>query len=429
MQSKRRCGVETRRHRKNFSRQGASARKRTSEQCMDAWGQSYLSLLLSVRLRLCGSAHLREIRNETTQATPEPSHLVWEPSKFRDLVSGRRRGLGAAFLRGALRLAETPYTWAIRWRNRRYDRGAAAVHRVDVPVISVGNLTLGGTGKTPMVEWIAQWFADRAIPWPSSAADIGRPGDGGQNDEARELACQLPGVPHVQNPDRVAAARQAIRRVRLPGDRAGRCLPTSPHRPRPGYRAAGRPGAAGLRPRLSPRHAPRAAGRAAAEPTSSPCRGPTRWSPSRRESLRRHVAQLAPQAAWLEMRHAPRTLLSSAGGREPLDSLQGRPLAAFCGIGNPAGFRHTLAACGYKVAGFREFPDHHAYTPRLDGLAAWAKESGAAALLCTQKDLVKLPLDRAWRPAALGGGHRPGNPRGPRSFGIETGVVGKGLCG
>jgi tetraacyldisaccharide 4'-kinase len=104
---------------------------------------------------------------------------------------------------------------------------------------------------------------------------------------------------------------------------------------------------------------------------------------------------MAPQAAWLEMRHAPRALLSSAGADEPLSSLQGRAVAAFCGIGNPEGFRHTLAGCGYQVAGFREFPDHHAYTPHdLVELAAWAKASDAAALVCTQKDLVKLPVDQ-----------------------------------
>ena len=94
------------------------------------------------------------------------------------------------------------------------------------------------------------------------------------------------------------------------------------------------------------------------------------------------------------MRHTPQALVSASGGREPLESLQGRPLVAFCGIGNPEGFRHTLAGCGYDMAAFREFPDHHAYTPRdLAELAAWAKASAAAAVLCTQKDLVKLPID------------------------------------
>ena len=150
--------------------------------------------------------------------------------RFRDLVSGRRRGLWAALLRGGLRAAEVPYTWAVRRRNRRYDTGAAAVHRVAVPVISVGNLTLGGTGKTPMVEWLARWLGDRQVPVGmvsrgyrgarckvsgvrGGTRGTGREAGGTpapQNDEALELAWSLPGVGHVQDPDRVAAARRAI---------------------------------------------------------------------------------------------------------------------------------------------------------------------------------------------------------------------------
>ena len=94
------------------------------------------------------------------------------------------------------------------------------------------------------------------------------------------------------------------------------------------------------------------------------------------------------------MVHAPRTLLSATGQQMPLDALRGQSVAAFCGIGNPAGFRHTLAACGCRIAGFREFPDHHRYTPADRGsLAAWAERLGALAVLCTRKDLVKLSVD------------------------------------
>jgi tetraacyldisaccharide 4'-kinase len=66
---------------------------------------------------------------------------------------------------------------------------------------------------------------------------------------------------------------------------------------------------------------------------------------------------------------------------------------AFCGLGNPAGFRHTLEVCGYDVVEFHEFPDHHVYGPGdLDALAAAARQ--AEALVCTQKDLVKIGVDQ-----------------------------------
>jgi tetraacyldisaccharide 4'-kinase len=75
--------------------------------------------------------------------------------------------------------------------------------------------------------------------------------------------------------------------------------------------------------------------------------------------------------------------------------LAGRRIAAFCGIGNPAGFRHTLTQCGLAAENLREFRDHHAYTQGdVQSLARWAREQNAAALVCTHKDLVKLGVDQ-----------------------------------
>jgi tetraacyldisaccharide 4'-kinase len=113
-----------------------------------------------------------------------------------------------------------------------------------------------------------------------------------------------------------------------------------------------------------------------------------------RAELRNTISAHAPQAAYAEMVHAPQMLLSAGGGQAALDSLRNQSVAAFCGVGNPAGFSHTLDACGCRVAGFREFPDHHRYTPAdLDRLAAWARQLDVAAVLCTRKDLVKLSVD------------------------------------
>ena len=208
------------------------------------------------------------------------------------------------------------------------------------------------------------------------------------------MAARLPGVPHLQNPDRVAAARQAVRQFQCRAiilddafqhRRIGRDLDIV-------LLDAFEPlGFGHVFPRGTLREPPEGLRRADLVALSRA----DALEPDRREELRRRVAQLAPRAAWLEMMHAPRTLLSASGEQASLDSLRGRPVAAFCGIGNPAGFRHTLAACGYPLAGFREFPDHRAYTPGdLTALARWASECGAAALLCTRKDLVKLHVER-----------------------------------
>jgi tetraacyldisaccharide 4'-kinase len=264
---------------------------------------------------------------------------------------------------------------------------------VGVPVVSVGNLTLGGTGKTPLVRWIGRWFQDRgvrvAIVSRGYGATAGRP-----NDEALELKRSLPQVPHLQNPDRVAAARSAIEKCqsqlivlddgfqhrRLARDLDivlldalepfgfGHVFP----------RGTLREPAGGLRRAqlviLSRADHLDRAGRAA---------------------LWKTIDQYAPQAVGAEVIHAPRRLISAAGAEVPLAGMRGQAVAGFCGLGNPAGFRHTLESCGCRVVGFREFADHHQYTPAdLEGLAAWASGLGASAVLCTGKDLVKLSVDR-----------------------------------
>src|SRR5881392_2603307 len=112
-------------------------------------------------------------------------------AQFRDLVSGRRRGPVAAALRGALGCLELPYGWIVRRRNARFDRGIAPVEKVAAPVISVGNITVGGTGKSPFVAWLAHWFLDHSTNVTIISRGYGSRGDK-PNDEALELAARLP---------------------------------------------------------------------------------------------------------------------------------------------------------------------------------------------------------------------------------------------
>src|SRR5262245_40880392 len=125
-------------------------------------------------------------------------------SQFRELVSGRWQGLVAAGLRGVLAAAEGPYAWGVRRRNAAVDSGRAKPAVVDAPVISVGNLTVGGTGKTPLVLWLARWIKARGVEVTIISRGYRRK-PATLNDEALEIAARLPGVKQVQNPDRVAA--------------------------------------------------------------------------------------------------------------------------------------------------------------------------------------------------------------------------------
>ncbi|MGE0376761.1 MAG: tetraacyldisaccharide 4'-kinase, partial [Planctomycetaceae bacterium] len=131
-------------------------------------------------------------------------------SHFLDLISGRRRGVVAAMLRGALTLGIPAYGAAVRARNCLYDMGLRRIHDAGIPVVSVGNLTTGGTGKTPVVAWAAEWFRSHDVR-PCLVSRGYRLLEAGGNDEQRVLAQLCPQVPHVQNRDRVAAARIAVR--------------------------------------------------------------------------------------------------------------------------------------------------------------------------------------------------------------------------
>lgn len=312
------------------------------------------------------------------------------PTAYRDLISGRQRGGAAAVLRGALRVAEWPYGLAVRSRNRAYDRGWLTAHGVGIPVISVGNLTVGGTGKTPLIEWLARWFQTRDIPVGVISRGY-KARAGSLNDEARELAEKLPGLPHVQQPDRVSAVRELVSRY---GCRVALLDDAFQHR------RIRRDLELVLLDALEPfgwEHLlPRGTLR---EPISGLARadliGLSRRdaiSAEQRTAIRARVQRLAPSAAWLELEHQPQGLRTAAGADHPLERMTGRRVAAFCGIGNPAGFRHTLDSLGCDVAGFRALPDHDAYTAEQVGkLEAWVADHPEwEAVLCTRKDLVKL---------------------------------------
>jgi len=309
------------------------------------------------------------------------------PSKFREIVSGRQSGLLAAALRVLFRLLEYPYCWAMQVRNRRYDRSQAEIHRVEVPVISVGNLTMGGTGKTPLVQWIAQRQQEQGIRVAIVSRGYGAAA-GGLNDEALELQLALPDVPHQQDRDRVAAAQAVIKQHQAESivlddgfqhRRLDRDLDivlldaTEPF------------GFEHVFPRGTLREPLAGLARAEVVVLSRA----DMLDESARAEIRDRVAQLAPNAIWCEVVHGPSEMTNTLGETQPISALTGKRVAAFSAIGNPAGFRHTLFTLDCEPIAWREFPDHHRYTAAdIASLADWATSADLA--LCTRKDLVKL---------------------------------------
>ncbi len=329
-----------------------------------------------------------------THIFPSPNRpIVLSAQTFHDIVSGKQRGLGAGLLRLLLRTAGFTFGLIVWVRNRCYDWGLARAHHVAAPVVSVGNLTLGGTGKTPAVAWLARWFQQHGVQVAVVSRGYGAEA-GSPNDEALELAQNLPDVPHLQNPDRVAAARTAIEqrgaRLILLDDafqhrRIARDLEIV-------LLDASAPFGTGS---LFP-------GGTLREPVSSIRRADIvilsradMLEPAERQQVWGRVNRWAAKAIYAEAAHEPVRLRSATGDTCQIDTLAGKPVAAFCAIGNPAGFRHTLSRSGMPPIDFRVFPDHHRYSKAdVDSLTEWAQRLDAAAVVCTHKDLVKLGTDK-----------------------------------
>lgn len=290
------------------------------------------------------------------------------------------------------------YDFVTRLRNRAYDRGILRTHRVGVPVVAVGNLTVGGTGKTPVVEWFARQLLDRELRvcLLSRGYKAPRGPDGkiaGLNDEGLLLACNLPGVPHLQGADRVAGAQRAIAEFaaqalvmddgfqhrRLHRDLnvllldatnpfgGDRLLPAGDLRER----------ATGLR---------RADAMLITRSNVLDADGTA--------ALQRRIVALrgnAPPAPILRLQFRPQELIDSDGIGHPLGNLRGVPAALVSGIGNPQSFERTARDLGANVAAHRIFGDHFAYDEAvLVELENWAAQARADCVLTTQKDLVKL---------------------------------------
>jgi tetraacyldisaccharide 4'-kinase len=321
---------------------------------------------------------------------------MW-PDLFDALTRDERRGPVAAVARAGLRMAVVPYAAAVRTRNALYDAGWCRAGRAAVPVVCVGNLTVGGTGKTPAVEWVARFLRDR-LDRSVCVLSRGYGAAGGPNDEAMVLEENLPDVPHLQGADRLALARTAVEELeadalvlddgfqhrRLARDLDVVLIDASRPLSREYLLPRGR-----LR---EPVGGLRRAGVAVLTRTDqAPADEP---ADRQRDWLRRRFPELPVALAV----HEP-VELAGEGRTEPVDSLRGRTVGAFCGIGNPAAFRRTVESLGAAVAAFRPFPDHHPYTRAdVDDLGRWAAGLPAGAwVLTTQKDWVKL------RVADLGG--------------------------
>jgi lipopolysaccharide heptosyltransferase II/tetraacyldisaccharide 4'-kinase len=288
-------------------------------------------------------------------------------------------------------------------RRRAYDRGWFKVQHLPAPVISVGNLTVGGTGKTPVVACLARLLLARgkhpailSRGYGGRAVDVTRLSDGRRiylkppevGEEAYWLARALPGVAVYTGPGRYAAGLAAWRELRpdlfllddgfqhfqlhrdldivlLDAEHPfgnGRLLPAGPLREPPSVLAAAQVLIL------------------------------TRFMAERHQDQLHTIQRLFPDKTVLTAAILPTAAKLYPGERsEALAGLAGQPLFAFAGLARPGVFEATLGDLGVDLKGFRRFGDHHAYSRKdLQELMEAARDRGARALITTAKDWAGL---------------------------------------
>jgi len=299
-------------------------------------------------------------------------------------------------------LLSLPYGAAVRARNRLFDLGVLRQENVGCPVVSVGNLAVGGTGKTPMTILLAGKLRDRGMR-PAvlsrgyggrSAAGVLVVSDGRQTlagpeeagDEPVLIARRLPGVPVIAGAKRAVTGRYArenfgadvlvlddgfqhrwIRRdldiVLLDGREPlgnGFLLPRGPLREPPA--SLERAGVVVFT-------------------RSGNTAGP----------MDQNLSRIVSGRPMLRTSIRPTRLVATDGTEMPLSHLAGRRAFAFAGIARPDSFRHTLESLEAALAGFRAFPDHHRYGAEdVRQIEQALGETGAEILVTTEKDGVKL---------------------------------------
>jgi tetraacyldisaccharide 4'-kinase len=307
----------------------------------------------------------------------------------------------------ALRTGATALSWLYglgAWGRRRlYDRGWLEAKHLPCPVLSLGNLVVGGVGKTPLTAWLAHRFqaaggrvAIVSRGYGGEAQGIQVVSDGRRillkppqaGDEAYLLALKLPGLPVVTGGDRYQAgwrAWEAFRPDLLVLDDGFQHFQL--------YRDldvvlldAARPFGNG---RLLPRGPLR-------EPVSTLQRPLvlvlTRYEADSHHQTWEAIRAAFPAAVVLRAAFRLSHAIKYPGSQEvSLEALAKVSLAAFAGLARPEVFAASLQEVGVDLKHFFVYPDHHAFTEaELAALAATAQQLGAEALVTTEKDWARL---------------------------------------
>jgi tetraacyldisaccharide 4'-kinase len=333
------------------------------------------------------------------------------------IMSGQATGVFPSLGRCGLAAIEPFYRAAVSWRNRGFDRNPLRIRRLPKPVISIGNLTTGGTGKTPVIRWLATRLRERGFGVAILSRGYKSP-PGTLGDEQRMLLSLLgnsagtagattrPPIVIECDPDRYAAGERALQRepgidVFLLDDgfqhrRLHRDLDiVLLHAAEPfGYRH--------VLPRGLLREPIAGIERAQAVIITNVTVAKDNKDAPADQLEQSHSITIAEVRRWnascpiLFERHEPSGLRTSVvASDEPPDqalaALSEQLAYCFSGLGSPDGFEAQIRSIAGRYTGEHRFPDHHDYSAAdLIFLRAQATKHGANVLVTTEKDWVKL---------------------------------------
>ena len=296
-----------------------------------------------------------------------------------------RKGPAPALIGRAI---EPVYRAVVAQKNRAFDAGRG-VERVDVPVISIGNLSVGGTGKTPMVVWVVARLRAMGRKPAIAMRGYGAKREG-VSDEQAEYLDRFPGIPIVAQPDRIAGLRE------IEGQYD--CVVLDD----------------GFQHRRLARDLDIVLIDATRDVFADRCL-PAGWLREPVDSLARAGAvvitrsDLVDAALVAQMEHAVRAIApgmvlgravhawdhlgivepTGVHREAPVDWVRGKRIVVACGIANPEAFASQVARAGAVITSSIALPDHAAWT-EADVSRVAAAASGAEGIVVTEKDWVKL---------------------------------------
>ena len=330
---------------------------------------------------------------------------------YYNLISGQRKNFFANIFYLILIGASAIYSLVIRLRNFFYDRRILAIYHAKATVISIGNITAGGTGKTPLVAWICNEITadQRQKSKDYRPAILTRGYKTTQNhvqskaeewklktqnyiDEPAVLAENCPNAHVIINPDRVAGASKAIREfsanVLVMDDgfqhrRLARDLDiitidaTCPF----GYNRMLPAGL--LREHLSSLKRAQAI-------VITRC---SQVSEAQLKQIEENLLNINPNILITRSIHQPVHIKTIDNRQISLNEFKNRKVFAFCGIGNPDSFINSLKNMSYNIIGSKIFNDHYGYTDNcMTEIQKLAQNLDADIILTTQKDWTKICL-------------------------------------